>query len=118
MWKQFTVRNFNNPFTVVDKNRLYSLASGAPVPAEVEMDVLRAEAVGMAAKANFIGRLQSAEPGSFFDPIKKKKLKTMETCNKKVTLTSSQGKVIVCSNTQDLLCFNCCILVLVITFTW
>ena len=26
------VRNFTNPFTVTDKNRLYSLASGAPSP--------------------------------------------------------------------------------------
>ncbi|KAL3064762.1 hypothetical protein OYC64_000901 [Pagothenia borchgrevinki] len=61
---------------------------------EVEMDVLQAETVDKAAKAEFIKRLQSREPASFFDTIKKKKLKTMEACNKKVTLTSSQGKVI------------------------
>ncbi len=48
----------------------------------------------LAAKADFIGRLQSGEIGSLFDPIKKKKLKTVETCHKKVTLTSSLGKVI------------------------
>ncbi|KAF3833135.1 hypothetical protein F7725_026800 [Dissostichus mawsoni] len=60
-----------------DKDRLYSLASGAPVLMEVEMDVLQAETVGKAAKAEFIKRLQSREPGSLFDPIKKKKLKTM-----------------------------------------
>ena len=35
------VRNFTNPFTVADKNRIYSLASGAPVPMEVNVDVLR-----------------------------------------------------------------------------
>ena len=35
------VRNFTN-----HKNTLYSLASGAPVPMDVEMDVLRAEALG------------------------------------------------------------------------
>ncbi|XP_033987161.1 uncharacterized protein LOC117483109 [Trematomus bernacchii] len=89
-----TIRNFRNPFTISDKDRLYSLASGAPVLMEVEMDVLQAETVDKAAKAEFIKRLQSREPASFFDPIKKKKLKTMEACNKKVTLTSSQGKVI------------------------
>ena len=99
------IRNFTIHFTVVDKNRLYSLASCAPV----DKDVLRTEAVGMAAKADFIGCLQSGEPGSFFYLIKKKTLKIMETCNKKVTLISSQGKVIVCSNSRDLLCFNCCI---------
>ena len=40
------VRNFTNPFTVADKNRFNSLASGAPVPMEVDMDVLRTEAMG------------------------------------------------------------------------
>ena len=40
------VRNFIIPFTVAHKNMLYSLASGAPVPMEVKMDVLRAEALG------------------------------------------------------------------------
>ncbi|KAK2174779.1 hypothetical protein NP493_778g04022 [Ridgeia piscesae] len=35
----------------------------------------------------------SGEPGSFSDPIKKTKLKTTENCNKKITLTSSIGKV-------------------------
>ena len=97
-----TIRNFTNPFTIADKDRLYSLASGAPVPMDVEMDVLGAEAVGKAAKADFIRRIQSGEPGSFFDPIKRKKLKTMETCNKKVTLTSAQGKVMRCCNTRRL----------------
>ncbi|KAF3836203.1 hypothetical protein F7725_028761, partial [Dissostichus mawsoni] len=87
-----TIRNFTNPFTISDKDRLYSLASGALVLMEVEMDVLQAETVGKAAKAEFIKRLQSREPGRLFDPIKKQTLKTMETCNKKVTLTSSQGK--------------------------
>lgn len=87
------VRNFTNPFTITDKDRLYSVASGAPIPMDVEKDVLQAEAVGKAAKTDFIGRLQSGKPESFFDPIKRKKLKTMEACNKKVNLTSSQGKV-------------------------
>ena len=40
------VRNFTNPFSIPDKDHLYSLASGAPVSVEVEIDVLRAEALG------------------------------------------------------------------------
>ena len=32
-----TIRNFRNPFTASDKDRLYSLAPGAPVLMEVEM---------------------------------------------------------------------------------
>ena len=34
------VRNFSNPFISADKDMLYSLASGAPVPMDVETDVL------------------------------------------------------------------------------
>ena len=82
------VKNFTNPFTIADKERLYCLASGAPVP------FLQAEAIGKDAKGDFVDVLKNGEAGSFFFPIKKKKLKTMETCSKKVTLTSSQGKVV------------------------
>ena len=42
-------KNFTNPFAIADKERLYSLVSGAPVPLEVEVDVLRSEAAGNAA---------------------------------------------------------------------
>ena len=87
------VRNFTDPFRATDKDKLYSLASGAPVTADVAKDVLQAEAVGKAAKAEFIGRLETGNPESFYDPIKRNKLKTMEACNKKVHLTSSEGKV-------------------------
>ena len=98
------VRNFTDPFTVTYKNRLYSLASGAPSPWNSSWTCSEQKLW-----ADFIGQIQSGEPGSFFDPIKKTGFKTMETCNKKITLTSSQGKVIMCSNTRDLFCFNCCI---------
>ena len=87
------IRNFTNPFRITDKEKLYSLASGASVPKDVETDVLHSEVVGKAAKAEFIERLKSANPDSFFDPIKRNNLKTMEGSNKKVHLTSSQGKV-------------------------
>ena len=98
------VRNFTNPFTVADKNRLYSLASGASSPGNSIWTCSEQKL-----RADFIEHLHSGESGSFFDHIKKTKSKTMETCNKKITFTSSQGKVIMCSNTRDLFCFNCCI---------
>lgn len=47
----FAIRNFTNPFSLVDKDHLYSVASGAP---EVELDVLHAEAAGKEAKEMFI----------------------------------------------------------------
>ena len=87
------IRNFTNPFKITHTDRLHSLASGAPVSKDVEEDVLQAEAVGKAAKDRFIERLKSRNPDAFFEPIKRNKLKTMEATNKKVNLTSSQGKV-------------------------
>ena len=43
-----------NPFTVIDKDKLYSIASGAPMKADVERDVLMAESYGNVAKETFI----------------------------------------------------------------
>jgi len=86
--------NFTNPFTLHDKDHLYNLASGAYVSADVESDVLHAEACGKAAKEAFIkDRLITDSEALFFEPIKRQKLKTMEATNKSVKLTSSQGKV-------------------------
>lgn len=88
------IRNFTNPFSLVDKDHLYSIASGAPVPQEVEFDVLRAETIGKEAKETFIKERLMKDPKElFFEPIKKQKLKTMEASNKVVKLTSQQGKV-------------------------
>ena len=88
------VKNFMNPFNVVDKDQLYSIASGAPMKADVERDVLMAESFGNIAKKTFIeDRFIKKELG-FFDPVKRIKLLTMEANNKKVALTTSQGKIV------------------------
>ena len=88
------IENFTNPFTISDKDRLYCLASGAPVTKDAEADIMRAELVGKEAKADFIDRLRKGEPTSFFDSIKRQKLMTFEASNVKAKLTSSQGNVI------------------------
>ena len=89
------IQGFTNPFNIIDKTRLYSLASGAPVPENVARDVLGAEDVGKEAKMAFIAQRMANESSStsIFDPIKRNKLKTMDSCNKTVKLISSQGKV-------------------------
>lgn len=85
---------FMNPWRVPDKTRLYNIASGAPVSPEVEVDVLRADALGKELKEKFIKeRLQGGDPTSFFDKLPRQKLRRMVDSNKKVKLTSSQGKV-------------------------
>lgn len=97
------INAFTNPFTIPDKERLFSLASGAPAPFEVEVDVLRAEAAGKLAKEAFIQRLKNGvTTDTFFEPIKRQKLLTMEMANKSVKLTTSQGKLVQYQEQSDL----------------
>ncbi|XP_033949403.1 uncharacterized protein [Pseudochaenichthys georgianus] len=86
------INGFTNPWRTPDKSRLYSLASGAPNDPEVEADVLRAEAAGRAAKEQFIQERFISKRKDFFDRLKKRTLKTMDYCSKRVKLTSAQGK--------------------------
>ena len=91
------VTGFLNPFTIDDKNHLYILSSGCPVPSDVEDDVLNAEKWGSQQKDAFIKeRLQrTAEiEKDFFDRLPQSKLKTMEHTNKVVKLSTSKGNVI------------------------
>uniref|UniRef100_UPI00358F49B5 uncharacterized protein n=1 Tax=Myxine glutinosa TaxID=7769 RepID=UPI00358F49B5 len=89
-----SIHSFSNPFTIPNKDKLYSLAYGTAASPEVEFDVLRAETAGQAAKQEFIEKRfknQASDMG-FFDPVKKLKLLTMEAGNKVAKLTSSEGK--------------------------
>ena len=51
-----SICNFSNPFTLADKDHLYSIASGAPVSAEVEQDVLMAEAARKQGQGNLCSK--------------------------------------------------------------
>lgn len=66
------ILNFTNPFSLDNKDHLYSLASGAPVSLEVELDVLHAEATGKEAKEAFIQDrfVNGSSEVLFFEPIK------------------------------------------------
>ena len=79
-----------------DKDHLYSLTSGAPVPPEAELDVLQAEQIGKEAKEKFVKeRFESGSSEAlFFEPIKRQRLKTMEASSNVVKLTASEGKVV------------------------
>ena len=85
------IRNFTNPLSLLDKDPLYSLASGASVSAEVDFHLFRTEAAGKDAKEAFIrDRFVNGSAVLFFEPIKRQKLKIMEFSNKTIKLTSSQ----------------------------
>ena len=83
-----------DPENGLDKQRLYLIHSGRPVPEEAQVDVLRADALGAELKEAFVENRLKLREIDFFDPINRTKLLTMEHGNKKVRITSSQGKVI------------------------
>ena len=69
---------------------MFFIASGAPKEKHLETDEVRTEALGNAAEVNFVGECFRSEE-TYFDWVKKSKLKTMDNGNK--TITSSQSKV-------------------------
>ena len=82
-WRIAAIKNFMNPFTVPDKDQLYCIVSGSPMKADVERDVLLAESIGVNAKKQFITERFIEGKLGFFDPVKRKKLLTMEARSKK-----------------------------------
>ena len=87
--------NFTNQWNVLDKNKLYNLASGAPMSPVVESDVLQAETIGKEANAAFVSqRLQGESPVDFFAPLPRKNLLTNGQFSQKVQLKTTKGKII------------------------
>ena len=77
------VSHFTNPWRTPNKEKIFSLASEAPVPADVEVDAPRADAVGKTLKEDFIhNRLGYAITKCFFNMLKRQKLRSMEDNNK------------------------------------
>ena len=83
-----------DPENGLDKQRLYPIHSGRPVPEEAQVDVLRADALGAELKEPFVEKRLKLREIDLFDPFNGIKLLTIEHGNKKVTITSTQGKVI------------------------
>ena len=83
-----------DPENGLDKKRLYPIHSGRPVPEEAQVDVLRADALGAELKEPFVEKRLKLREIDLFDPFNGIKLLTIEHGNKKVTITSTQGKVI------------------------
>ena len=79
--------SFMDPFTVSENDKLYCLSSGAPVPLDVEKDLLAAES-----KMKFIHERLEQKVG-FFEPIKQLKLKTFQTASKTVMIKSKNKLV-------------------------
>ena len=86
------ISNFVNPFEVENKDLLYCISSGAPAPADVEEGLLSADVNGNKARDEFIENHLVEKTASFFDPVKKQRLKTSASLAKCVKLTGSEKK--------------------------
>ena len=88
-----TIESFLNRFVVNNRDELYCISSGAPTSTEVEIDVLGAEETGEKAKEEFIKeRLFKKE--DFFEPLKRKNLKTFADKNKIAKVRTTRNKII------------------------
>ena len=68
------ISHFTNPWKIVDKEKLYCLASGAPVSKEIEKYILRADELGKTLKNTFIQEpLKNGHEKHFFDPVTRQK---------------------------------------------
>ena len=72
------ISNFTNSFTIEDKDALYCLSSGAPLPSHVENDALMDE-IGKKAHQEFVHERLVDKKTSLHSPVKKNNLKTFAT---------------------------------------
>ena len=86
------ISNFINPFEVENKNTLYCLSSGAPVPKDIEHNLLNADKIGKEAYNTFVKERMVDKTKSFNPPIKKLNLKTFATPVKSIKITGKSKK--------------------------
>lgn len=86
------IENFINPFEVDNKDALYCLSSGAPVPKDVERDLLQGEKIGQEAHSTFVKERLIEKTKSFNAPIKRLNLKTFAKLAKSATVTGKSKK--------------------------
>ena len=62
------ISHFTNRWRIPDKGKLYSRASGAPVPMDIEVNVLRVDGLGKTLKEEFSqNRLKNKSEKCSFD---------------------------------------------------
>ena len=85
------ISNFINPFEVDCHSKLYCLSSGAPVPSDVEEDLLQAEKKGTQAHDAFVQERLFDCTKSFHSPISRQKLKTFANQAKTANVTGKSS---------------------------
>ena len=85
--------NLLNPLDVEEKESRYCISSGLCVTLDIEEDILKVEIYSKEMKDKFIKK--HLETGiNFLEPIKKSKLKTFESVNKKVIVKKYDERLI------------------------
>ena len=80
------MNNFINPCTTEDKDMLYCLSSGAPVPSNVENDILMSDEISKNIHKQFVQDRIIDKTLSFHVPVKKQNLTNF--CKSSQNLTS------------------------------
>ena len=80
------INNFIIPFTIEDKDTLYCPSSGAPVPSNVQNDVLMSDEIGKKAHKQFVQDRLIDKTVSSHAPVKKQNLKNF--CKSSQNFTS------------------------------
>ena len=97
------ISHFTNPWKIPNKERLYSLSSGASIPQEIEVDILCADELGKTLRSTFMQEwLIHGHEKDFFDSVARQKLKTIKDVNKTVCLRTSKGSLIQYKDQRDL----------------
>ena len=69
------INDFINHFTIEDKDTLYCPSSGAPLPSNVENDILMSDEFGKKAHKQLVQDWLTDKTVSFHAPVKKQNLK-------------------------------------------
>ena len=85
------ISNFINPFTIEDKDTLYYLLSGAPVPSNVAKDILMSDEIVKKAHKQFVQDRLIDKTVSFHASVKKQNLKTFAN-QAKISLVQEKAR--------------------------
>lgn len=94
---QEAIENSSYPFTVEDQNKVYIISYGAPAPANMEANVLKAEASGKLTRELLIkDRLEKKD--TFFEPVQRWKWKRWPTSISRWSWRQQETKLLSADN--------------------
>lgn len=83
-----------NPFEVENRDNLFCLSSGRPVPKSVEENLLNVDNLGKASYKTFIQDRFIVKNKKFHEPLKRQKLQTFKSIQEKIIVTTAKNKLV------------------------